>query len=50
VGQRALEAVTSCPRHDDPFDRILIAQADIEEAALVTRDPEIRKYKVDIIW
>ena len=34
------------PIHVDPFDRMLIAQAQSEQLTLVTRDPEIRKYQV----
>ncbi len=33
--------------HSDPFDRILIAQAIIEKATLVTRDKIITKYPVN---
>jgi PIN domain nuclease of toxin-antitoxin system len=32
------------PLHQDPFDRVLIAQATVEELALVTTDREIPKY------
>lgn len=32
--------------HRDPFDRLLIAQAQLEELTLVTNDPEILKYGV----
>lgn len=32
------------PIHRDPFDRVLIAQATIEELALVTTDGEIPRY------
>ncbi len=32
------------PIHQDPFDRALIAQATIEDLALVTTDGEISKY------
>ncbi|WP_433301216.1 type II toxin-antitoxin system VapC family toxin [Actinoplanes sp. CA-030573] len=35
--------------HRDPFDRMLIAQARAENLTLVTRDPEIGKYDVDIL-
>jgi PIN domain nuclease of toxin-antitoxin system len=35
--------------HRDPFDRMLIAQAIIESATLITRDLEIRQYDVPII-
>jgi len=38
------------PIHKDPFDRLLIAQAQAENLALVTRDPEIRRYTVQVIW
>ena len=34
------------PIHLDPFDRMLIAQAQSEQLTLVTRDPEIQKYRV----
>ncbi len=36
--------------HRDPFDRMLVAQAQVEKARLVSRDPEIAKYAVDICW
>jgi PIN domain nuclease of toxin-antitoxin system len=36
--------------HRDPFDRLLIAQARHERLALVTRDPDIRRYPVDTLW
>jgi len=32
--------------HRDPFDRLLVAQAMIEELVLVTNDEHIRKYNV----
>ena len=35
--------------HKDPFDRILIAQARLEDMTLVTVDAEIAKYEVDLI-
>jgi PIN domain nuclease of toxin-antitoxin system len=38
------------PRHhDDPFDRMLVAQARIEGMTLVTRDPRIGLYDVPTI-
>ena len=36
--------------HRDPFDRLLIAQAQVEGLSLLTADPLIRKYKVTLIW
>lgn len=35
--------------HRDPFDRMLVAQAMIENATLVTRDPLIRQYGIATI-
>lgn len=36
--------------HRDPFDRILDAQARVEGLRLVTHDPVMREYNVDVIW
>ena len=36
-------------RHRDPFDRLLVAQASIEELTLVTSDSEIVKYDVQTL-
>ena len=40
----------SLPRHHgDPFDRALIAQAQLEGCTLVTRDEQIRRYGIPIL-
>jgi PIN domain nuclease of toxin-antitoxin system len=36
--------------HADPFDRLLIAQAQVENMALVTADSSIRSYPISVIW
>lgn len=36
--------------HKDPFDRILICQAQVHEMALLTPDREIAKYPVSTLW
>ena len=36
--------------HRDPFDRLLIAQANAEQAALLSCDSVFGKYQVNIIW
>lgn len=36
--------------HKDPFDRLLIAQANHHNALLVTRDPVIQRYPVSVFW
>jgi len=38
------------PVHKDPFDRLLIAQASVERASLVTNDPVMANYAVNVIW
>lgn len=35
--------------HEDPFDRMLIAQATVEGLTLVTRDANIQKYRIPIM-
>ncbi|WPD22528.1 MAG: type II toxin-antitoxin system VapC family toxin [Candidatus Electrothrix scaldis] len=36
--------------HRDPFDRLLIAQANVEKAVLLSCDSAVQRYPVDIIW
>ena len=44
-------AVEDLPMHHrDPFDRMLVAQATLEQAALVTSDPALTAYGVPIVW
>lgn len=38
------------PHHRDPFDRLLIAQADIEGLTVVTADQELGRYGVMVLW
>lgn len=36
--------------HRDPFDRMLVAQAGIEAAVLVSNDQALRAYGVPVVW
>ncbi len=36
--------------HRDPFDRLLVAQAQLERAVLVSSDDTIRSYGVPVVW
>jgi PIN domain nuclease of toxin-antitoxin system len=36
--------------HGDPFDRLLIAQAQLEELTLLTSDRQFGAYEVEILW
>jgi PIN domain nuclease of toxin-antitoxin system len=44
------EAIVSLPHHHrDPFDRMLIAQAQVEGLTLVTSDRDMRRYPVSLL-
>ncbi len=46
-----INALDSSPQaHNDPFDRLLIAQTKTEDAALVSADSQFKHYPVKIIW
>ena len=45
---RALVALPR--RHHDPFDRMLIAQGQLEGLTIVTHDEAFAAYKVPILW
>lgn len=36
--------------HRDPFDRLLVAQAIVEEIPLLSADPRIARYPVEVVW
>jgi PIN domain nuclease of toxin-antitoxin system len=36
--------------HSDPFDRMLIAQALVEEFTLISSDEMFKKYSVPLLW
>ena len=38
------------PHHQDPFDRILVAQANLEQMVLLTADRMFEKYSVKLFW
>ena len=38
------------PHHADPFDRMLIAQAQNEVLTIITHDEKFRSYDVSILW
>ena len=35
--------------HRDPFDRLLVAQANVEQMPLVSADPALRQYEVTLL-
>ncbi len=46
----ALHVYTLPALHRDPFDRVLIAQSQLENLPILTSDPWIRRYPVETIW
>ncbi len=38
------------PVHKDPFDRLLVAQAESEGLTVLTADPQIGRYSVPVLW
>jgi len=45
------EQLATLPRHHaDPFDRMLVAQAQVEGATLLTHDRQLAPYDVGRIW
>ena len=51
IGEDAVLRVRDLPPiHQDPFDRILIAQALSEDMTIVTSDRLMRRYSVPVVW
>lgn len=46
----ALRAGSLPDVHRDPWDRLLIAQAQVEGLPIITADPAIGRYDVETIW
>jgi PIN domain nuclease of toxin-antitoxin system len=51
IALRHTEQLAALPaHHSDPFDRMLIAQAQVERVTLVTHDRQFKPYDVHIVW
>ena len=51
ISPKHIKTVTALPFiHRDPFDRIIVAQAKVEDMVIVTTDDHIVKYDVNHIW
>lgn len=48
--EHAWHVRTLPPHHDDPFDRLLIAQALVERLPVITTDARFGAYGVDARW
>jgi len=36
--------------HKDPFDRLLVAQCQVEGLVLLSADPMMKKYPIQVVW
>ena len=45
----ALHVATLPPHHRDPFDRLIVAQAQVEDLPIMTSDPVFARYYVEVI-
>ncbi len=51
ITARHADRVATLPmHHQDPFDRLLLAQAETDGLALVSGDTAMRHYEVEVIW
>ncbi|MDZ7761811.1 MAG: hypothetical protein U5L00_16355 [Desulfovermiculus sp.] len=50
IMEHALAAGAFPGPHRDPFDRMLIAQSQIEYLPIITSDPAFAHYQVDLAW
>ena len=48
--EHAETAAALPPHHGDPFDRMLVAQAQLEGCTLVTHDRLLATYEIPILW
>ncbi|MFA7266313.1 MAG: type II toxin-antitoxin system VapC family toxin [Candidatus Nanopelagicales bacterium] len=48
--RHACQAATLPFHHRDPFDRMLVVQAQIEGRTIVTRDSAFDRYDVPVLW
>jgi PIN domain nuclease of toxin-antitoxin system len=51
VTSQHAERVEHLPwHHRDPFDRLLLAQAELEDHALVSADSQLAAYGIEVVW
>jgi len=51
ITARHADRVGTLPMHHrDPFDRLLVAQAEVDGLAIVSADGELADYGVEVLW
>ena len=46
----AVESLEFVDKHRDPFDRLIISQAIVEDLTLISSDPQFKNYPVKLLW
>ena len=47
--QRSLRVSVLEHHHHDPFDRLLVAQSQVEGVPLLTADPIFERYRIEVV-
>ena len=47
--RHALHVATLPPHHRDPFDRLIVAQAQLEDLPVLTADPQLDSYDITVL-
>ena len=51
ISTEAVKQVQQTPfHHRDPFDRVMICQAQFKDYTIITRDPAFKEYAVNVHW
>jgi PIN domain nuclease of toxin-antitoxin system len=51
ITARHADRVGTLPMHHrDPFDRLLVAQAEVDDLTLVSADSELSAYEIELLW
>lgn len=45
-----LHVYTLPNHHRDPFDRLLVSQALLENLPMLSADPQLARYMVEVVW
>ncbi len=47
---KTLEELAYVDNHRDPFDRLIISQAQTENLIIITTDPQFKNYSINTLW
>ena len=51
IQSECIDRLSKLPNiHNDPFDRMIISQAQSENLAIITKDSKIKQYDVKVVW